>query len=60
MVKIERKLRGNSKLNLFDDVLVIIVMRLLQMKIVVKYIFDDANYQTGTDRIARVASKTAI
>ena len=46
--------------NLFDDVLVItnsheIVSELENSK--VKYIFDDANYQTGTDRIAGVASK---
>ena len=46
--------------NLFDDVLVItnsheIVSELENSK--VKYIFDDTNYQTGTDRIAGVASK---
>ena len=48
----------NSKI--FDDVLVItnspeIIAELESSK--VKYIFDDANYQTGTDRIAGVASK---
>tara|TARA_B100000963_G_C22527186_1_gene625881 strand:+ start:39 stop:779 length:741 start_codon:yes stop_codon:yes gene_type:complete len=46
--------------NLFDDVLVItnsreIISELEDSKI--KYIFDDAYYQTGTDRIAGVASK---
>ena len=46
--------------NLFDEVIVItnsheIVSELENTK--VKYIFDDSNYQTGTDRIAGVASK---
>jgi len=46
--------------NLFDDVFVItnsheIISELENSKI--KYIFDDGNYQTGTDRIAGVVSK---
>jgi len=57
---IARTYEATVNSNLFDDVLVItnsheIVSELENSK--VKYIFDDANYQTGTDRIAGVASK---
>ena len=57
---ITRTYEATVNSNLFDDVLVItnsseIIAELESSK--VKYIFDDANYQTGTDRIAGVASK---
>ena len=57
---IARTYEATVNSNLFDDVLVItnsreIISELENSKI--KYIFDDANYQTGTDRIAGVASK---
>ena len=57
---ITRTYEATLNSNLFDDVLVItnspeIIAELESSK--VKYIFDDANYQTGTDRIAGVASK---
>ena len=57
---ITRTYEATVNSNLFDDVLVItnsseIIAELESSKI--KYIFDDANYQTGTDRIAGVASK---
>ena len=57
---IARTYEATVNSNLFDDVIVItnsheIVSELENSK--VKYIFDDANYQTGTDRIAGVASK---
>ena len=57
---IARTYEATVNSNLFDDVLVItnsheIVSELENSK--VKYIFDDTNYQTGTDRIAGVASK---
>ena len=57
---IARTYEATVNSNLFDDVLVItnsreIIFELENSKI--KYIFDDANYQTGTDRIAGVASK---
>ena len=57
---IARTYEATVNSNLFDDVLVItnsreIISELEKSKI--KYIFDDANYQTGTDRIAGVASK---
>ncbi len=57
---IARTYEATVNSNLFDDVLVItnsheIVTELENSKI--KYIFDNANYQTGTDRIAGVVSK---
>ena len=57
---ITRTYEATVNSNLFDDVLVItnsseIIAELESSK--VKYIFDDENYQTGTDRIAGVASK---
>ena len=57
---ITRTYEATVNSNLFDDVLVItnspeIITELETSKI--KYIFDDNNYQTGTDRIAGVASK---
>ena len=57
---ITRTYEATVNSNLFDDVLVVtnsseIIAELESSK--VKYIFDDANYQTGTDRIAGVASK---
>ena len=57
---ITRTYEATVNSNLFDDVLVItnsseIIAELESSK--VKYIFDNANYQTGTDRIAGVASK---
>ena len=57
---ITRTYEATVNSNLFDDVLVItnsseIIAELERSK--VKYIFDDQNYQTGTDRIAGVASK---
>ena len=57
---ITRTYEATLNSNLFDDVLVItnspeIIAELESSK--VKYIFDDVNYQTGTDRIAGVASK---
>ena len=57
---IARTYEATVNSNLFDDVLVItnsreIISELENSKI--KFIFDDANYQTGTDRIAGVASK---
>ena len=57
---ITRTYEATVNSNLFDDVLVItnsseIIAELESSK--VKYIFDDANYQTGTDRIAGVAAK---
>ena len=57
---ITRTYEATVNSNLFDDVLVItnsseIIAELERSK--VKYIFDDENYQTGTDRIAGVASK---
>ena len=57
---ITRTYEATVNSNLFDDVLVItnsseIIAELERSK--VKYIFDDHNYQTGTDRIAGVASK---
>ena len=57
---ITRTYEATVNSNLFDDVFVItnsseIIAELESSK--VKYIFDDANYQTGTDRIAGVASK---
>ena len=57
---ITRTYEATLNSNLFDDVLVItnsseIIAELESSK--VKYIFDDENYQTGTDRIAGVASK---
>tara|TARA_S200000501_G_scaffold187545_1_gene176395 strand:+ start:3786 stop:4526 length:741 start_codon:yes stop_codon:yes gene_type:complete len=57
---IARTYEATVNSNLFDEVLVItnsheIVSELENSKI--KYIFDDANYQTGTDRIAGVVSK---
>ena len=57
---ITRTYEATVNSNLFDDVLVItnsseIIAELESSK--VKYIFEDANYQTGTDRIAGVASK---
>ena len=57
---ITRTYEATVNSNLFDDVFVVtnsseIIAELESSK--VKYIFDDANYQTGTDRIAGVASK---
>ena len=57
---ITRTYEATVNSNLFDDVLVVtnsseIIAELESSK--VKYIFDDENYQTGTDRIAGVASK---
>ena len=57
---ITRTYEATVNSNLFDDVLVItnsseIIAELESSNI--KYIFDDNNYQTGTDRIAGVASK---
>ena len=57
---ITRTYEATVNSNLFDDVLVItnspeIIAELESSNI--KYIFDDKNYQTGTDRIAGVASK---
>ena len=57
---ITRTYEATVNSNLFDDVFVVtnsseIIAELESSK--VKYIFDDANYQTGTDRIAGIASK---
>ena len=57
---ITRTYEATVNSNLFDDVLVItnsseIIAELESSNI--KYIFDDNNHQTGTDRIAGVASK---
>ena len=57
---IARTYEATVNSNLFDDVFVVtnspeIIAELESSKI--KYIFDDNNYQTGTDRIAGVVSK---